>query len=136
MNYKDFGRLSRKFLSEFEGVDTSTGEVMTVIKAMWDTNDNLMEMLSDRYTFAEQLRAARQEYYIEHPMNLDQQLTEMWLSNAVKRPVIRALDIIKDVRKAFGCAPKKVFIEMTRGATADQKNKRTKSRRQQLLELY
>ena len=136
LNYKDFGRLSRKFLTEFEGVDTSTGEVMTVIKAMWDTNDNLMEMLSDRYTFAEQLRAARQEYYIEHPMNLDQQLTEMWLSNAVKRPVIRALDIIKDVRKAFGCAPKKVFIEMTRGATADQKNRRTKSRRQQLLELY
>ncbi len=136
LNYKDFGRLSRKFLTEFEGVDTSTGEMMTIIKALWDTNDNLMELLSDRYTFAEQIRAARQEYYIEHPMNLDQQLTEMRLSNAVKRPVIRALDIIKDVRKAFGCAPKKVFIEMTRGATADQKNKRTKSRRQQLMELY
>ena len=62
-------------------------------------------------------------------------MDEMYLSNAVKRPVFRTLDIVRDVTKAFG-PPAKIFVEMTRGAREDQKGKRTKTRMQQLLELY
>ena len=63
-------------------------------------------------------------------------MKELCISNAVKRPIIRTLDIVSDVVKVNGCAPTKIFIEMARGGKAEDKGKRTKSRYQQLKELY
>ena len=37
---------------------------------------------------------------------------------------------------AAGGPPKKIFVEMARGGTADQKGKRTKSRKEQIREHY
>ncbi len=132
---KDFGRLSRRFLTELEGVVKETGEVTTILRAMWETNDNLMEILSDRYTFVEELDAFNKEYYAKEKMTLEKRLDDMYVSNAVRRPIYRTLDIMKDIEKAFG-KPKKIFIEMTRGADPDKKGKRTSSRKEQILELY
>lgn len=133
--YKDFGRLSRRFLSETVGADKKTGEAYTIISALWNTQNNLMELLSDRFTFTEEIEKIREEHYSAKPLSLADRMDEMYLSNAVKRSVFRTLDIVKDVKKAFG-EPTKIFIEMTRGAREDQKGKRTKSRRQQILDLY
>lgn len=134
---KDFGRLSRKFLQELEGVDKSTGEVTTVISAMWNTQNNLMEIIADeeKYNFAQVIRDYCREYYNVNKLTLSQRLDNMYISNAVRRPIYRTLDIVKDVVKAFG-EPEKIFIEMTRGANEAQKGKRTKTRKQQILELY
>ena len=123
------------FLTGLEGADKNTGEVLTIMQALWETNDNLMELLSDKYTFAEEVEKYRKEYYSAHPQSLKDRLDSMYVSNAVKRPIYRVLDIVNDLKKAFG-EPEKIFIEMTRGATEDQKGKRTKSRYQQLLEYY
>ena len=136
LNYKDFGRLSAEFLTGFEGVDNATGEVMTIMSALWNTNNNLMELLSDKFTFRANIEKYTAEYYAGNRKSLSERLDEMYLSNAVKRPVIRTLDIVSDVCKAFGGAPEKIFIEMTRGASEEQRNKRTKTRKQQILELY
>ena len=133
--WKDFGRLSRAFLAELVGADARTGEAFTIIEALWNTQNNLMELLSDRYTFAAEIEAKQREYYACHPRDLSARMDEMYLSNAVKRPVFRTLDIVKDIVKAFG-PPEKIFVEMTRGARENQKGKRTKSRKQQLTELY
>lgn len=134
---KDFGRLSRKLLCELEGTDKSTGELVSVMSALWNTKNNLMEILedSDKYTFKEVISEYQKEYYSEHDYGLEDRLDEMYLSNSVKRSVYRTLDIVKDVKKAFG-APNKIFVEMARGGREDQKGKRTKSRKQQILELY
>lgn len=132
---KDFGRLSRKFLTEFEGVSKETGEVATILETMWNTNDNLMEILSDKYTFRENLEEVRQDYYSNQERTLEKRLDDMYISNAVRRPIYRTLDIMRDVTKAFG-TPKKIFIEMTRGAEPGKKGKRTNSRKQQILALY
>ena len=132
---KDFGRLSKKFLTEFEGVCKETGELMTIMSALWNTNDNLMELLSERYTFKENLEAYYKNYYAENRQSLSDRLEDMYISNAVKRPIYRTLDVVKDVVKAFG-KPEKIFIEVTRSASNELKGKRTKSRKQQILELY
>ena len=52
---KDFGRLSRKFLEETYGTNKTdgTGEVFSVLGALWNTQYNLMELLSDKFTFAD-----------------------------------------------------------------------------------
>lgn len=135
LNYKDFGRLSTRLLTGLQGVEKETGEVFTVIRALWETNNNLMELLSDRFTFREEIERAAREHYAEHPSSLSDRLSDMYLSNAVKRPVLRALEITREVTKAFG-APAKIFVEMTRGASEDQKHKRTISRYEQIKALY
>lgn len=134
---KDFGRLSHKFLCELQGINKETGEPCTILGALWNTNCNLMEILAnDRFTFTEEIEELRKTYYSEHgDLKLEDRLDEMYISNAVKRPIYRALDIIKDVTKAFG-KPAKIFIEMARGGSKDKKRERTKSRKDQILELY
>ena len=64
---------------------------------MWRTNCNLMQLLSDQYTYAEEIRAYCQEYYAEHPRTLSERLSEMYVSNAAKRPIFRTMDIVSDV---------------------------------------
>ncbi len=131
----DFGRLSRALLMELEGTEKEVGEATTILRTMWETNDNLMEILSDRYTFTEAIEDFREDYYREHPKTLKEQLDEMYVSNGVRRSIYRTLAVVKDVEKAFG-KPDKIFVEMTRGGRADQKGKRTSSRYQQVLDLY
>lgn len=136
-NLKGFGRLSKMLLDGVYGTERdSDGEAFTIIEAMWNTNQNLMQLLSDRYNYAEQIRAYCQEYYSEHPQKLTDRLSEMYVSNAAKRPIFRTLDIVSDVVKATGAAPEKIFVEMARGGVTEQRGRRTESRRDQLLKLY
>ena len=53
--FSDFGRLSEELLNGIEGTEKETGEISTIIGFMWNRNVNLMELLSDRYTFTEQI---------------------------------------------------------------------------------
>lgn len=137
LKFKDFGRLSRTLLCDIEGVCKETGEVMTVIGALWGTQYNLMEIIADdsRFTFKAEIDAFKADYYCKNPKTLQARLDEMYISNSVRRPIYRTLAIVKDVEKAFG-KPDKIFIEVTRGASDEQKGKRTKTRKQQILELY
>lgn len=135
LKYRDFGRLSKRFLMEFEGENCETGEITTIMQALWETNDNLMELLSDKYTFSARIETEREQYYQEHPRKASERLEEMYLPVAVRRPVMRALEITRDVVKAFG-RPERIFVEMTRGGTPDQKGQRSLTRKSQLLALY
>ncbi len=134
LKYKDFGRLSAEFLNEIEGVCIETGEVGTIMHFLWESNDNLMQLLSDRYTFLDVIREKRKEYYKLHSLTINQQMDELGISNAVKRPVTRTLAVVKDVISTIGSAPKKIFVEMARGT--DEKKQRTVTRKDQILELY
>ncbi|MBR0157315.1 MAG: type II CRISPR RNA-guided endonuclease Cas9 [Clostridia bacterium] len=137
LKYSDFGRLSGKLLNGIEGVrkDDGTGELHTVLHYLWETNDNLMQILSDRYSFGDEIEEQREAYFGK-VKNLTDRLDGMYVSNAVKRPIIRTVEIVKEVAKACGHAPEKIFVEMARGASEDQKNKRTESRFEQLKKLY
>lgn len=130
---KEFGRLSRKLLTGLYGAEKDS---YSIIEMLWNTNCNLMQLLSDKYTYAEQISEYGREYYSERPRKLTDRLSETYVSNAAKRPIFRAMDIVSDVVKATGEAPAKIFVEMARGGTPDQKGKRTESRQKQLLELY
>lgn len=134
LKYKDFGRLSKRFLTGLKGCNKSTGEELSIMRALWETNDNLMQILSDQYTFGEEIDRLKEEYYGDHPSTLDSVLDDLYIPNAVRRPIYRTLDIVKDVRRVCKCDPQKIFVEMARGE--GEKGKRTKSRREQIEELY
>ena len=136
LRYKDFGRLSKRFLMEFEGMNHATGEITTIMQGLWETNVVLMELLSDKYTFSQEIEAEQQRYYQGRQMRLSDRMDEMYIPSAVRRPILRALEITREVVKAFGTYPDRIFVEMARGGTAEQKGKRTQTRKEQLLSLY
>ena len=138
LDFKKFGRLSKAFLCELEGVDTfeGSGEVISVMDALWRTNCNLNQLLTDRFTFKKQLKDKRREYFSEKHVSISEWLNERYISGSVKRPIIRTLDIVKDIVKTLKRPPEKIFIEMSRGGDKNQKGKRTETRLEQLKKLY
>ena len=132
--FSDFGRLSRALLTELVGADKSSGEADTVLGWMWKRNVNLMELLSDKYTFAEQISEVSAEYYAGASRTLGERLDDMYVPTAAKRPIYRTLDVIRDVVKAMGQPPKRVFLQSTRGGTRDEKQ--LQSRYNRLKALY
>lgn len=134
LKFKDWGRLSKSFL-EMEGCCKGIGERLPLITMMWETNDNLMELLAkDAYTYGEELEKYQEDSYKVLAEFQIEDLDEMYFSAPVKRAVWQTLLIIKEVEKIMGAAPKRLFVEMTRN---DEKEKNRKvSRKQQFLDLY
>lgn len=64
---------------------------------------------------------------------LNQIVEELYVSPLVKRPIYQSLLITKELEKIMKCPPKKIFVEVARGA---EEKKRTVSRRNKLLDLY
>ena len=134
LGYSDYGRLSRRFLSELPEVDIQTGEVIggTIIEQLWDNSVNLMELLGDNRGFRKQIDKLNYDFYSEHPKSIEERLSEMYVPTAVRRAVIRTLDIVSEIGKLTGNAPAKIFVEMARDHTDDKKGKRTVSRKNQV----
>ena len=132
--FSDWGRCSKAFF-ELEGASKEDGIIRTIINALWETNDNLMQLLSkDKYTYFEEINTnvtssekAISEWTIDD-------LDNMYLSAPVKRMVWQTLRVLTEIEEVMGRPPKRVFVEMTRENR--EKGNRTKSRKSQLLELY
>ena len=131
LSYSGWGRFSKTFLEDITAPAPETGEVWNIITALWETNDNLMQILSANYRFKDEIET----------FNNGQQTTEltyktvedMYVSPAVKRQIWQTLKVIKELHKVMGGAPKRVFVEMAR---EKQESKRTESRKSQLIDLY
>lgn len=128
-HYKDWGRLSKEFLTEFYHIDNESGECKSIITMLWETNDNLMILLGEKYNFKDSLPAN------ERIGNLSYSIVEnLYVSPAVKRQVWQILRIVQEIKKITGHDPEKVFFEFAR--ERGEKGKRTKTRKQYLIELY
>lgn len=137
--YSGWGNFSEKFLNGIEGVNCETGEVSTLISALWngENNCNLMQLLSHHFTFKQEIDA----YNAQHQeaisaVDYDHLVKDLYVSPANKRAIWQTVQITEEIKKIMGQAPEKIFLEMARGANEEQKNKRTTSRKDQLLKLY
>ena len=131
LSYNGWGRLSRAFLEGITAPAPETGEAWTIIRTMWETNDNLMQTLSDKYQFTE---AVESENGKDEINGISYDLVEqLYVSPAVKRQIWQTLQIIKELCKVMGMPPKRVFVEMAREKA---ESKRTESRQKILIDLY
>lgn len=129
--FSGWGRLSKAFL-ELPG-NCECGEC-SLIQALWDTNHNLMELLSDQYGFKKNLDELSNN--VEKPLNdwTIEDLDGRYLSAPVKRMVWQTMKMLREVCELTGREPDKVFVEMPR---EHEKNAiRKDSRKKKLLELY
>ena len=134
LKYKDWGRLSREFLTEIKHPDEN-GELHSIMDYLRSTNLNLMKLLSTDYTFRDRAEEYRRDK-VGSKRTLKERLEEMYIAPAVRRSIrqtLRIVDEIVDIRKA---APEKIFIEVARGEIEELRNVRTESRKNKLLELY
>ena len=131
--FKGWGSLSEQFLTEIKHADKETGELISIIDMLWQKNDNLMELLSDRYTFTEAIETYREVKFGSKNRKLDDVLKDSYASPAIRRSIHQAMGIISEIEKIMRDKPKRVFIEVTRG---EGEKKRTVSRKRQLDELY
>ncbi len=139
LKYKDFGRLSNEFLTDIYQLDTKTGEISgsNIITALWETNNNIMQLLSNSFGYKAEIDRRNAEYTEANPKSITERMNELMIPSAVRRPVTRTLDIVKELKKLIGSEPERIFIEMARD-TADngKKGNRTDSRRTQITNLY
>lgn len=135
LNYQDYGRLSRRFLEDVFDVDVKTGELRSernIITTLWETNENLMQLLSDRYGYSNYIASENQVYYNEYPKTIEQKMDDLYLPKPVRRAVTRTLDIMKELRSLLPEKPDRIFIEMARGGELEKKGKRTESRKNKI----
>lgn len=133
MKFDGWGRLSKEFLTQIYHVDKNTGECMNIMDALWNTNDNLMELLSGSYSFKEGLEEFRLNEWEEIGYTLKDYLDQSCASPSIRRAIRQSINIIGEIEQITKRPPKRIFIETTR---EEREKKPTVSRRDVLLELY
>lgn len=131
--FKDWGRLSRAVL-ELEGADRQTGEIKSIISRMWDENYNLMQLLSEDFTYSEVLEERHTKVEKLFSELEYEDLQEFHLSAPVKRMVWQTMLIIKELCDVLGNEPARIFVEMARENNAPKERK--ESRKKKFEELY
>ena len=135
--YKDWGRFSRKLLTEIVSeklFNEETGECLNIINAMRNNNILFMELLADRFDYMKQIEDFNKTLQKEVTEITPEILEDLYVSPAVKRSIWQTIRIVEELKKIIGCAPSKIFVETTRSNTADKKP--TDSRKKQLEVVY
>ncbi len=131
LNYKDWGRLSKKLLTGLEGANKNTGESGSIIHFMREYNLNLMELMSASFTFTEEIQKLNP---VDDRKLSYEMVDELYLSPSVKRMLWQSLRIVDEIKNIMGTDPKKIFIEMARGK--EEIKARKESRKDQLSDFY
>jgi len=136
IKFKDWGRFSKEFL-QMQGIDKSTGECVSLINALWETQHNLMELLhSEDFTFAEVLAEKQQKKLSSLTELTFENLNDYYFSAPVKKMIWQTFAIIKEISQIMGKEPDNIFIEMTRSEGEKGDAGRKNSRKKELLERY
>ena len=129
LTFKDWGRFSKKFLTEIYAV--VDGEELNLLTALEKTSYNLMELLSIS-DFAKKIDE------INGPVTATGRITydlveDLYVSPSVRRGIWRSLKIIEDILSITKHPPSRIFIETTR---ENKESKRTISRKKDLIKKY
>lgn len=135
LHYSGWGNFCAKFLTEIEGIHKDTGQQFTILQALWETNCNLMQLLSKEYTFQDVIDEYNALSVGEiKSVDYDSLVRDLYTSPANKRAIWQTIQITEEIKKVMKGAPDKIFIEMARGE--EKEKQRTKSRKDRLMELY
>ncbi len=145
LRYSGWGNLSEMFLKGVKGreeIDKETGESFTILNGLWNTNHNLMQLLSKKFTFKSEIDKINAEVLGEiTEISYDALIKDLYVSPANKRAIWQTIQITEEIKKIMGCVPDKIFVEMARGEEEgkdrrDKNNNRKNSRKQKLIDLY
>ncbi|MBO5261501.1 MAG: type II CRISPR RNA-guided endonuclease Cas9 [Clostridia bacterium] len=137
--FTGWGRLSIYLLNGMVSVNKDTGEAMTVIEMLRETNENLMKLLSSAYSFKEQADNHKAEI-LGIKGTPKEMVDALYVSPKIRRSIWQALRIVDEIVDIEKGAPKKIFIEVARENETDEQKRKNeasrKARKEQLIQLY
>lgn len=134
LKYDGWAAFSKELLLDVEGTDIETGECYSILQALRHTNKNFMELLSQKYTFIEEIQKYNSFKHEDiEEISYDAIVKDLYVSPKIKRAIWQVIQITEEIKKVMGKEPKKIFIEV---AKEHQESDRTKSRKTHLMELY
>ncbi|MBQ8146279.1 MAG: type II CRISPR RNA-guided endonuclease Cas9 [Clostridia bacterium] len=137
--FKDWGRLSKQFLNGIEAPNKETGELVTVIEMLRETNYNLMQILSGGLEFLE-IANNYKTAKLGIARNTREMVDNLYVSPKIKRSIWQALRILDEIIDIEKGVPKRIFLEMARENESEDKKKANSAsrrpRKEQLIELY
>lgn len=134
LNFSDWGRLSEDFIAKLFFINVNTGEKTTIIDELWNTNQNLQEILfNSTYTLNDVLETQVQKSIQDLTY---ENVQELYCSPSVKRGVWQTICMLKEIIKLAGKEPEKVFVEVTRHDEKKGEEGRKLSRKNNLLKIY
>lgn len=99
-------------MCEIYTVKEDTGELWNILDALYETNENLNELLNDeKFSFGRNIKEENGE------MTSDvgyKDVEDLYVSPAVRRGIWQTLTVVDEYVKAIGKAPDKIFVEVTR----------------------
>lgn len=139
LNFQGWGRLSKEFL-ELEIMDESTGEISTILNRMYDTNQNLNEIINDPTLTKSETTLNIHEYLREISIKQTEitysDIENTYASPSVKRATWQAIKIVKEITQLMGRKPEKIFIEVTRHDENKDDKGRKDSRENKIQKIY
>ena len=138
IKFSGWGRLSEKLLTGLLGHNkNSEFDNNSILGFMLEGKGNLMEILSSDYTFSDLISSENSTLEENDTFSYQNLVENLYVSPSVKRMIWQTLLVVREItKKIMGYEPSRIFVEMARGATADQKGKRTNSRKKSILALY
>lgn len=142
----DTGNLSRKFLNGIKlFYDDANPNGETVIEILKKSNLNLMEILyynskSDNLPLNLQIidneNNEGENANLQDSDELNEYLEKRYVPTLVRRGIIQANLVVKEIVKIMGCNPERIAIEFTRENDPKNKGKETTSRLREIQNLY
>lgn len=127
LKYSGWGRFSEKFLTGITTEIKGTEEYKSIISLLWETQENLMEIIN-HYEFSEELGDNASIEKLDY-----EDVEKLYVSPSVKRQIWQTLRIVDEIEKIMKKPPKKVFIEVAR--EKGKANERKDSRKNTLLNI-
>lgn len=110
LSYKGWGNLSEMLLNGITVTD-SNGVEVSVMDMLWNTNLNLMQILSKKYGY----KAEIEHYNKEHEKtiyNREDLMDYLNIPPAQRRKVNQLITIVKSLKKTYG-VPNKIFFKIS-----------------------
>ena len=127
-NYKGWGRLSKKLLTEKYYIDKNNNK-KSIIDIMEETDENFMQIINnDKYNFQKMIREYNKNYNNEIDL-----INDLKTSPATKKGIYQSLLVIKELIEYMGYEPKNIVIEMARN---EEKKERKNDRKKYLTNIY
>ncbi len=110
LSYKGWGRLSKTFLAEITAPSLLENKNVTILDAMWETNHNLIQILSAIYKFADVIEQWNRE--LKKPEITYEDIDTLYISQNTKRQIWQTLKVVKELEKVMGTYPSRLFIDV------------------------
>lgn len=132
LKYTGWSRLSKKLLEDNLLFDKRTGGVFSIIKLLETTKENFMQIISNKYYNFDEMIEKENFGDLNKEISYEE-IKALVCSPAIKKGIWQSILIVKEIIEIMKDKPEHIFIEMARG---DREKVRTKSRKEQLKELY